>query len=142
MSVEIIQIVPGNTDVLRAVADDVFDDDIDAGRLAAFVGDEGHLLFVALQNGVAIGQIQGSIQHHVDGEPQLYIDNLGVSPTHQRRGVATRLITAIVVAGNERGCTQAWIVTEPDNHPANALYTAIGATRSAVAMYSIPIPQQ
>ena len=28
------------------------------------------------------------IQHHIDGAPQLYIDNLGVSPLHQRRGIA------------------------------------------------------
>ena len=139
--VEIVRIVPGNAGMVNAVADDVFDDPIDPDRLGAFVGSDGHLLFVALRNGIVIGQVQGSIQLHVDADAQLYIDNLGVCPADQRNGYATRLIDAIVAEGRERGCGQAWIVTEPDNDAANAFYAAIGSVRSVAAMYSLPIRQ-
>lgn len=82
------------------------------------------------------------IQHHLDGPSQLYIDNLGVSPTRQRRGIARGLVHEAAAWASEFGCEEAWIVTEHDNHPANELYRSLGAQRSTVALHSLDLRDQ
>lgn len=57
-----------------------------------------------------------------DDADAFYIDNLGVRPGWQRRGVAIRLIDAPADHARLCGCTSIWVATEPDNAPANALY--------------------
>lgn len=135
-SFDIVRINQTNIDVLDVVADDVFDDEISAELLQAVL-DHGQLLLTAIFDDAVVGQLQAMIQHHLDGPPQLYIDNLGVSPLHQRRGIARRLIQEVSLWATELGCQEAWIVTDLDNHEANALYQSIGAQRSTVALYSL-----
>jgi aminoglycoside 6'-N-acetyltransferase I len=106
-------------------------------ELLQAVLDNDQFLLAAIFDGAVVGQLQAMIEHHLDGAPQLYIDNLGVSPLHQRRGIARRLIQEVSLWANELGCQQAWIVTDLDNQEANALYRSIGAQRSSVALYSI-----
>ena len=80
---DIVRINQRNVDVLGVVADDVFDDEINDDLLQAVL-DNGQLLLTAIVDGAVVGQLQAMVQHHLDGAPQLYIDNLGVSPLHQR----------------------------------------------------------
>ncbi len=134
--VEFVRISQGNAHILQVVADDVFDDEIDTTLLDASFRN-GQLLVVATHNGSVVGQIQAMIQRHLDGPPQLYIDNLGVSPMHQRRGIARGLVHEATAWSNEFGCEEAWIVTDLDNDAANALYVALGARQSIVALYSL-----
>jgi ribosomal protein S18 acetylase RimI-like enzyme len=136
----IVRVRPDNIGVLSTIADDVFDDGLTDEFLTGFLAGNGHLLAVAHRDGVVIGQVQATVQRHLDGPPQLYIDNLGVSPEHQRQQVATMLLHEIVRWGREHQCAQAWIVTEPDNDAANALYRSIGANSSTTILYSFPIP--
>jgi ribosomal protein S18 acetylase RimI-like enzyme len=133
---DIVRINQRNVDVLDVVADDVFDDEINGELLQAVLAN-GQLLLTAIVEGAVVGQLQAMIQHHLDGAPQLYVDNLGVSPLHQRRGIARRLIQEVWLWANELGCQEAWIVTDLDNQEANGLYRSIGAERSTVALYSI-----
>ena len=133
---DIVRINQRNVGVLDVVADDVFDDEVNDELLHAVL-DNGQLLLTAIVEGAVVGQLQAMIQHHLDGAPQLYIDNLGVSPLHQRRGIARRLIQEVSLWANELGCQEAWIVTDLDNQEANALYRSIGAQRSTVALYSV-----
>ncbi len=88
---DVVRINQRNVDVLGVVAEDVFDDEIN-DELLQTVLDNGQLLLTAIIDGAVVGQLQAMIQHHLDGPPQLYIDNLGVSPLHQRRGIDRRLI--------------------------------------------------
>ena len=136
---EIVRITTSNIALLDVVDDDIFDDDLEPARVNRFVSNAGHLLVVAMRDHIVIGQTQGSVQLHLDSTPQLYIDNLGVSPKHRRRGIASRLVEAIVQWGAELDCEQTWIVTEPDNDAANALYESIGAEHSTATLYSFPI---
>lgn len=133
---DIVRINQRNIDVLDVVADDVFDDEIKDELLQAVLHN-GQLLVTAIFDGAVVGQLQAMIQHHLDGPPQLYIDNLGVSPLHQRRGIARRLIREVSMWASELGCQEAWIVTDLNNHEANALYQSIEAQHSTVAMYSL-----
>ena len=127
MNVDILRIGPGDAAVLDRVAEDVFDDDIDPVKLAAYLAAPGHMMIVAVSNGVVVGQTRGMIQYHPDKPTELYIDNLGVTPARQRERIASRLLDELTAWGLEHGCEGAWVATEIDNAPARALYGLRGA---------------
>lgn len=129
------RITAANADLLARVAEDVFDEAIDAAHLQAFVADARHALFVAVADGVAIGQARGMIHLQPDKAPDLYVDNLGVTPAAQRHGVATQLLDALIEWGRTAGCKTVWVATETDNVQANPFYTARGFKRATVAYY-------
>lgn len=124
--IEIRRLGPGDASVLDRVAADVFDHPINKKRLAVYLRDPNHLLLVAICEGEVVGQTRGMIHLHPDMDDELYIDNLGVTPAFQRRGVATRLIKALLKAGKDQGCKEAWVGTEEDNLPARRLYEKLG----------------
>ncbi len=124
MTISIHLITRANTSVLARIADDVFDDDIQHDLLAAYVSDPRHAMLVAEEDGLIVGQIRGNVHLQPDRTPDLYIDNLGTAPSHQRRGVATQLIQALVAWGESRGCTYVWVATEPENEGGIAFYEA------------------
>ncbi|CAN7501658.1 GNAT family N-acetyltransferase [Aminobacter sp. LjRoot7] len=120
--IEIRRLGPGDERLLDTVAPEVFDEAVDPARLKACLGSPGHLLFVALDDGQVVAQAAGMIHRHVDKPSELYVDEVGVSPAWQRRGIANLLMDAVFAAGREAGCEEAWLGTEPDNLPARALY--------------------
>jgi aminoglycoside 6'-N-acetyltransferase I len=113
--------------VLLDVADDVFDEPLVPQRILAYLADTTNLMVVAIDGNTVVGQCASVIHRHPDKATELYLDNLGVAPSHQRRGIARELVARMFAAGRERGCTEAWVGTEPDNDAANALYRALGA---------------
>lgn len=122
MTFAIRHITPANTHLLDRVAADVFDEEMQPDRLAAFLADANHALFVAVEAGVVIGQIRGNVHLQPDRASDLYIDNLGTAPGHQRRGIASGMIRALIAWGRERGCTYVWVATETDNEGGIAFY--------------------
>ncbi|MBT1158932.1 GNAT family N-acetyltransferase [Aminobacter anthyllidis] len=121
-SIEIRRLRSGDEHLLDTVADDVFDEPVDHARLTACLASPGHLLFVALDEGQVVAQAAAMVHRHPDKPSELYVDEVGVSPAWQRRGIANRLVDALFAAGRELGCAEAWLGTEPDNLPARALY--------------------
>lgn len=107
---------------LEEVHPDVFDSDIDPGKLAAILDDRHHLLVIARIEALVVGQIRAMIHLQPDGPSQLYIDNLGVAPEHHRQGVARALLREVLAWGRAQGCVDAWVATEVDNLPARGLY--------------------
>jgi ribosomal protein S18 acetylase RimI-like enzyme len=124
--IEIKRLGPGDASVLDRVAADVFDEAINKKRLAMYLREPGHLLFVAICEREVIGQARGMIHHHPDKEDELYIDNLGVTPSFQRQQIGMKLIRALLKAGKEQGCREAWVGTEQDNEAARKLYESLG----------------
>lgn len=135
MEVQIIRAVSAQAGLLDRVAEDVFDERIDLGRLAAYLADPSHLMVLAVSNGEVIGQVRGVVHRHPDEPTELYIDNLGVTPAHKREGVATRLLDDLVAWGRSLGCEQAWVGTEVDNEAARALYQGRGSDAETFVMY-------
>lgn len=131
MSVTLRLLGPGDASLLGRVAEDVFDEPVDPSRLAAYLAEPGHLLLLALEDdsrgGLVVGQCAAVIHRHPDKPTELYVDELGVAPTHHRRGIGRALMERMLEEGRARGCEEAWLGTEPDNEAANALYAATGA---------------
>lgn len=135
MKTEILRMSPADAGLLDRVAEDVFDDDIDPEKLAAYLATPGHLMVLAVWDGLVVGQARGMIQRHPDKPTELYVDNLGVTPDRQREKIATRLLDELTAWGLENGCEGAWVATETDNAPARALYALRGAEPETFVAY-------
>lgn len=104
------------------VAPDVFDEPVDPVRLAAYLAEPGHIMVLAFDGDLVIGQCAGVLHRHPDKPTELYVDEVGTASTHRRQGVARAMLDELFRWGREAGCEEAWLGTELDNDAANALY--------------------
>jgi aminoglycoside 6'-N-acetyltransferase I len=135
MSVEIRRLGAQDTAVLQRVAPEVFDEPVDPQRCAAYLAEPNHLMIVALAGGVVIGQCAAVIHRHPDKPTELYIDEVGVTPDYQRRGIARRMLGEMFAWGRSLGCEESWVGTETDNVAARRLYESFDAEGEAFVMY-------
>ena len=136
MPVAIHPITPANAALLAHVDPDVFDHAIDPAHLAAYVAAPLHAMFIAMEDGLVVGQIRGCVHLQPDRAADLYIDNLGTAPSHQRRGVASAMMKAMLDWGRTQGCVYAWVATETDNEQAKGFYAAQSFTHDTMAMFA------
>ena len=127
---------PHDLGVLDRIADDVFDGPVVERWARAFLDDARHHLVVALDDGVVVGMASAVDYVHPDKAPQLWINEVGVAPTHRRRGIGRRLLDALLAHGRALGCTEAWLGTEEDNVPARRLYESAGSEAERFVLYS------
>ena len=112
---------------LNNVADDVFDDPLVESAVQEFLNDPRHRLVVALDHNVVVGFVSAVIYLHPDKPaPELWINEIGVAPTHQRQGIGKRLLQAMLEEARQSGCAEAWVLTERTNTAAMAMYTSLG----------------
>lgn len=117
----------GDEAVLASVAPDTFDDPIDPASAAAFLADPHHHLVVALERGTVVGFVSAVHYLHPDKpRPELWINEVGISPAHQGRGLGKQVLAAVLDLGCELGCTEAWVLTDRRNRPAMKLYAGQG----------------
>jgi ribosomal protein S18 acetylase RimI-like enzyme len=135
VTLELKHVQPGDEAVLGHVAADVFDEAIDSKLLGAYLAEANHHLIVAIKDGEAVGQIRAVIHKHPDRADELYIDNLGVTPSLQRRGIATKLLDAMLGLGKTLGCEDAWLATESGNNQARGFYETYGIKPETMAFY-------
>jgi ribosomal protein S18 acetylase RimI-like enzyme len=132
---ELRHVKPGDTALFDRVAVDVFDEPIDADRLAAYLAEPGHHMLVALHEGEVVAQVAAVIHRHPDKPTELYIDEVGVTPALQRQGIARRMVAEMFAFGKALGCKEAWVGTESGNAAARALYESHGAAGEPFVMY-------
>lgn len=70
-------------------------------------------------------------------EPDLYIDNLGTAPFLQRHGIASALMSKMLLWGPEQGFTYAWVATEMENDAATAFYAAQNFVGDKIALFGL-----
>jgi aminoglycoside 6'-N-acetyltransferase I len=131
-----------DVDVLDDVAPNVFDGAVRADLAREFLADPRHHLAVALSDsGRVVGMASAVHYVHPDKRPQLFINEVGVSPAFQAQGIGKQLVAALLARGRELGCTEAWVATEPDNVAAQALYTSSGGVRALTpfVMFLFPL---
>ena len=135
MGVAIERLTAANISLLDRVAPEVFDDPVNAGRLAAYMAEPGHLMLLAMSDGEVMGQCAAVIHRHPDKVTELYIDEVGVAPAFQRLGIARQMLDAMFALGKSLGCGEAWVGTERDNVAARRLYEGRGAQAEPFVMY-------
>jgi len=140
MTIEIRRLGPDDAAHFDRVAEGVFDHAVDHVGLAAYLASPGHHFIAAFADGVMVGQLAAVLHRHPDRRPvELYIDELGVTPSFQRRGIAARLLETAFALGRELGCAEAWVGTEPDNLPARMLYQRKSRPAELFVMYVIKL---
>jgi ribosomal protein S18 acetylase RimI-like enzyme len=124
--IEVRMLRPEDETVLQNVASDVFDEMINPDLVTEFLCDSRHHLVVALDGDLVVGFASGVTYLHPDKPLALWINEVGVAPTHQRQGIGQRVMQTLLELGRGLGCEQAWVLTERSNTPARGLYESIG----------------
>ena len=114
---EIFRLAPDDAAMLDRVAEDVFDEPVRPDRVAAYLAEPGHIMLVALVDDIVVGNARRSSIAIPTRSTELYIDEVGVSPAFQRKGIARAMVERMLAIGKELGCGEAWVGTEPDNLP-------------------------
>jgi ribosomal protein S18 acetylase RimI-like enzyme len=141
VSVEIRVLQHNERAMLDHVAPGVFDNAIDSRWSGEFFTDPRHHLAVALEEKLVVGFASAVHYVHPDKPPELWINEVGVAPSHQRQGLGRRLLEALLELGNALGCVQAWVLTSPTNAAAQHLYEAAGgrAVEEHSVLYEFPL---
>ncbi|HEU6450703.1 MAG TPA: GNAT family N-acetyltransferase [Gemmatimonadaceae bacterium] len=142
MGIEIRLLRAGDLAVLDNTADGVFDAPVEERLAREFLGDARHHIVVAIDDGVVVGMASAVDYVHPDKARQLWINEVGVAPTHQRRGIGRLLLAALLEHGRALGCTEAWLGTEEDNVAARRLYESAGGKAEPFVLYSFPLDER
>ncbi len=104
----------------------LFDDEAQLDATRTFLADPSHHLFVAFDEGAAVGFVTGVEMTHPDKGTEMCLYELGVDESARNRGVGTALVTALADAARARGCFGMWVLTERDNVAAVRTYRRAG----------------
>lgn len=140
MDIRVLQ--PGDQALLDTISDDVFDDPLDAHAAAEFLRDPRHHLVVAIDDGAIVGFASAVHYVHPDKpRPELWINEVGVASTHQRRGLGKAIMAKLLAHARDLGCAEAWVLTERGNHGAMRLYQSSGGIEDPgdTVMISFPL---
>ena len=137
-TLEIKLLQAGDEALMQTVAPDVFDDPLDEAATAEFLRDPRHHLAVALADGNVVGF--ASAVHYVHPDklaPELWINEVGVAPSHQRQGLGRKLMDVLLAEARRLGCFQAWVLTERGNQAARRLYAAAGGVEAPLDLVMV-----
>ncbi|GAA0217313.1 GNAT family N-acetyltransferase [Saccharothrix mutabilis subsp. mutabilis] len=129
-----IRRVTSHDDVMAAAH--LFDDPPKADATRAFLADDRHHLLIAYVGDEPAGFVSGVETTHPDKGTEMFLYELGVDESHQRRGIGTALVEALLALARERGCYGAFTATEPDNTAALATYARANADTEATVSLS------
>ena len=139
---EIRVLEPGEHDVLGTIAQDVFDSPLDPRATHEFLRDPRHHVVVAIDTGVVVGFASAVHYVHPDKpSPELWINEVGVAPTHRRRGIGKAILHKLLDHARDLGCAEAWVLTDRANEAAMRLYESSGGIESATddVMFGFPL---
>jgi ribosomal protein S18 acetylase RimI-like enzyme len=131
MAVQVRVLGPDDEHVLMNVAADVFDAPIDPRLTREFLHDPRHHIVVSIDESVVVGFASAVHYLHPDKAPQLWINEVAVAPSHQRRGLGHTMLRILFDVGRTHRCTMAWVLTDRTNTPAMALYGSLGGREGA-----------
>jgi GNAT superfamily N-acetyltransferase len=117
---------PDDAAVVGGAAGDVFDYPVDAALTAEFLSDPRHHLAIAIDDGRIVGMASGVHYIHPDKAPELWVNEVGVAPSHQGRGIGRRVLGVLLEHGRALGCGEAWLLTDDANIAARRMYAAAG----------------
>ncbi len=121
-------LAPGDDSVVRELA--TYDG---PGDPEALLGDPRTLMLVAFDGARPVGFVLAHELPRRHGErANIFVYEVEVAESHRRCGIAAALLTQLAELARERGIRAGFVLTEPDNDPANALYRIVGGVSSTV----------
>lgn len=127
--------------LLLNAAEDVFDNPVDEAFAREFLDDPRHHIVAAVSEDRVVGFASAVHYIHPDKPPELWINEVGVAPSHQGLGIGKAIMKEILSLGRELGCKIAWVLTDRGNEPANRLYRSAGviADEEDTVMYEFDL---
>ena len=126
VSADIRILQSGDKAILNSIAADVFDNALEPALVTEFLRDDRHHLAVAIEDGQVVGFASGVHYVHPDKPPELWINEVGVAPSHHRRGIGKAIMGALLQHAKSLGCKEAWVLTERSNRAAMHFYASAG----------------
>ncbi|GGR24572.1 GNAT family N-acetyltransferase [Deinococcus ruber] len=127
--------------ILSNVAPEVFDGPVHPEYTAEFFADPRHHLAVALDGETVVGMASGIRYVHPDKAPELFINEVGVSPEYQGQGLGRRMLDALIAHAKALGCVAAWVLTEEENTVARKLYASVGGMEAECRIFVVPLEE-
>ena len=126
---------PGDEDVLRELA--TYEG---SGDPEGLLGDPRTLMLVAFDGERPVGFVLAHELPRRHGDrAKLFVYEVDVAESHQRRGIGKALLARLADLARERGIRIGFVLTDPGNGPANALYrSAGGATHKMTVEWEFP----
>jgi GNAT superfamily N-acetyltransferase len=130
---------PHDATTLARAADGVFDHGVDSTLAAEFLSDPRHHLAIAIEDGRIVGMASGVHYVHPDKTPELWVNEVGVAPSHRGRGLGRRVLGVLLDHGRVLGCTEAWLLTDEANAAARRMYAAAGGRETQQIMITFDL---
>ncbi len=131
MNIQIRKLTLADEKLLNQVAEGVFDDPIQPASARMFLSDPRHHLVVAVEDQTVVGFATAVHYEHPDKRyPEMWVNEVGVAPTHRGHGLARRIITLLFEVAAQLGCREAWVLTDEENAPAMGLYASLGGLKA------------
>jgi aminoglycoside 3-N-acetyltransferase I len=128
--ISIRRLVPSDEGVLRELA--TYDGPGDPEGLLA---DPRTLMLAAFDDERPVGFLLAHELPRRHGDrSKLFVYEVDVAETHRRRGIAAALFGLLAELAHERGIRTGFVLSEPDNGPANALYRSVGGATDSVTV--------
>ncbi|WP_407540332.1 GNAT family N-acetyltransferase [Deinococcus radiomollis] len=127
--------------ILLNVAPEVFDGPVDPRYTAEFFVDPRHHLAVALDETLVVGMASGVHYLHPDKPPELFINEVAVSPDWQGRGLGGQMLDVLIAHARTLSCVAAWVLTETENTVARRLYSSVGGLEESVRIFVVPLEE-
>jgi aminoglycoside 6'-N-acetyltransferase I len=123
-------LAPGDEGAVRQLAAQEGPGDPDA-----LLADPRMLLLAAFDGERPVGFVLAHALPRRHGDPaKLFVYEVEVQETQRRRGIASALLERLAEFARERGIRTGFVLTEPDNRPANALYRSAGGATETVTV--------
>ena len=144
MTIEIRILKSEDRPLLDDVAADVFDHAVHPDRAAEFLRDPRHHLAIASDDGQIVGFASGVHYVHPDKDPELWVNEVGVAPSHQGLGLGKAIMRCLLAHARHLGCREAWVLTDRSNAPAIRLYGSAGGEEAAddLVMFTFPLERE
>ena len=139
MTITLKRLQPDDASAFTTISPGVFDEPPRPDLIANYLRQPGHLMIVACDGDMIVGQCAAVLHHHPDKPIELYIDEVGTADAYLRRGIATRMVEAMLDWGRELGCRDAWLGTALDNVEANGLYSKLGGKAEHMHYYEFKL---
>jgi GNAT superfamily N-acetyltransferase len=121
-------LAPGDEHVVRELA--TYDG---PGDPEALLADPRTLMLVAFDGDRPVGFVLAHELPRRHGDrAKLFVYEVDVVESHRRRGIASALLEQLADFARERGIPTGFVLTGPDNGPANALYRSAGGATEAM----------
>jgi len=93
-----------------------------------YVADARNVLLIAFDGSEALGFLRGTELAQLSSRrKQMFIYEIGVDEDFRRHGIGKALLTALLKDCRDRGFEEAFVLTDPANEAAVALYRSAGA---------------